>query len=264
MNSSSTVGPVSTLKFIYLNDSFDRSIQFTVANQAFLPSASFSALTCSINILVFANPALKDPAFKFLLLISVSDFAYMFLSIFQIVMVSVCGLNPVICGSTGQFIAQFLYSLVVQFATGICALFSITSEIFLTSQRLCMLCQVKFIKNWTYKTVAPILLIFSVLFNVPFFFLFENKKSPNVYVYKGENYQQWLWESTTFNLTTSGFVLATFLSFFRSLLVVVVLLSLNIVSIIVFRKYMTKKSNLTSIKACKGTLSGNVYVAISL
>jgi hypothetical protein len=230
-----------------VNASFDP--QTLAANSVFnMASVIISAsvtVPIFINIAVFAHPNLKDPAFKILLTVSIVDFVYMIMEFIHAYLDIYCGPKPFMCGSDGQLAALAFDQYIDNYLTSCMAVYSILSEIFLTTQRLFLLQHSNFLKDVKVKIICPIMAVISLIYYTPYFFAFDFVTTDNVYLYKNRTYVEWNLVLNEFGQSPVGSWLLSSLSILRLLLVSVVLLALNIVSVIAFRKYFSKKMHLT-------------------
>lgn len=205
----------------------------------------FSSTTTFFSILVFAHPSMNDPTSRFLLAITVADFTYSFVTVPDILLLSYCGQMPLLCGSTTQF-GVLIYDYIIAYGiTSYCAMFSILGEIFLTIQRLFIILNKSWLKNWTVTYVGPVILAFCIVFYIPYWFILRVQDTGIVYYYKGQYYDSYRLLKTTFGNSYAGAVLLNFVSIVRIVLVLVIMSVLNMITIYVFRKYMNKKALLT-------------------
>jgi hypothetical protein len=235
-----------TTRFVFVDPNFDpRSLVFYSPFIIFETSIlGFSAICAFIVILVCASSNLKDPTYKFILVVAITDCIYMTLLILQLFLDASCTPTPFISSSSAQYITLFLRQLINNCITSSLVLFSILSEIFLSAQRLFLIRGMPFLKNLTVKHVGPILGVISLIYYLPSWFTDNVKPNGIIYSYKGENYTAYTLGMTEFGETSASTWLGTVLDFFRMFLVNIVLLIVNIISIISFRKYMANKSNL--------------------
>jgi hypothetical protein len=63
-----------------------------------LAVSSFSSLCCILNIAVLAHPKLKEPLYKYLLIISAIDFIYLFQFVAGGLLDVLCRPRPFMCG----------------------------------------------------------------------------------------------------------------------------------------------------------------------
>jgi hypothetical protein len=118
-------------KFIYLDADFDLQPLRTPGQLDLLAivMASFSALTNVINIAVFAHPNMKDPTFKYLLVIAIVDFSYMVINFGRGYTIS-CEISPILCGESAQYHAASYNHFIMDYTTSCMAIFNIMSKFF--------------------------------------------------------------------------------------------------------------------------------------
>jgi hypothetical protein len=199
-----------------------------------------------ISIVVFAHPNLKDPAFKILLTVATVDFSYMCLLLLNRVMDMYCEPMPFMCGSNAQLFAFITDQLVNNYLTSSMAIYSILCEIFLTLQRTLLIKNNTLLKNVTVKTVGPIFGIVSLIYYSPYVFAYDFVTTNKVYEYRNQTYVEWNLVANDFGISAAGSWLLSALSIFRTILVLVVLLGLNIVSTVLFRNHFSKRAMLLS------------------
>jgi hypothetical protein len=230
--------------FILVDPNTDLSqfIYYDSIAQMELTLCTFSSICCILNISILASPKLKDPLYKYIMLIACTDLLYFLLIIINNVLDVQCQPVPYLCRSFAQFISFLNDQFSINYLTSCLAVFSILSEIFLTTQRLFLIKNYKYLRSLTWKHVAPVIGLISLIYYSPYWFSYGMTTTGLVYSYKGENYTEWTLDKTEFGKTQASFWLLSSLSIVRTLLVMIVLSSLNVASIIVFRAYIKKKS----------------------
>jgi hypothetical protein len=207
-----------------------------------LTSSAFSLICCAMNVAVLSSSKLKDPLYKFMMLISSVDFLYMVQVVVGIFLEVECLPAPYLCGGDyAQYFASWFYQASANYLTSCLAIFSILSEIFLTIQRLFLIKKLNHLKSLTWRHVSPGIAVISLLYYAPVWFSFTVVPTEVVYSYKGQNYTEWSLASTDIGNTVASSAILTSLQVFRTFLVMVVLLALNIASVFAFQKYMSKK-----------------------
>jgi hypothetical protein len=170
----------------------------------------------------------------------------MILDFLDVVMDMYCEPMPYMCGSNAQFAAFFIDQSLGNHITSSLALYSLLGEIFLTTQRLFLIREVKILKNVTVRTVGPILSSISFVFYLPYWFAYDFVTTGNVYVFKNQTYVERSLALNDFGNSMTGKWLLSTLSIFRILLVIVVLFAVNVVSVFSFRNYFSKKARLST------------------
>ncbi len=116
-------------KFIFVDPNADLSLltQYSHLNRIGLSVSSFSSACCILNIAVLAHPTLKDPLYKFLMLISAADLFYLPQIIVGNFIDVECQAKPYLCGSFAHYFT-WLYELIAfEYLTSCLAIFSILS-----------------------------------------------------------------------------------------------------------------------------------------
>jgi hypothetical protein len=163
-----------------------------------------------------------------------------------------CRPKPFLCGSDAQYFTHLMDWLLYHSFTSCIAIFSILSEIFLSTQRLLMIRGLNCLKSWNVKHVGPVLATVSLLYYLPVWFSYEIKATDLAYVYKNQTFRE-------FDLPMSDAEwLLSSLSIIRIFMVMIVLLSLNILSIIAFNRYLKSKSNLKSASLASKAKNANM------
>jgi hypothetical protein len=224
--------------------------QTLVANSAYniVSAVTTAAMTIPtfISIAVFANPKLKDPAFKILLAVAIVDFSYMSLHFFNTLMDMYCKPMPFMCGSNVQQFSFIANQLIFNYLTSCMALYSILSEIFLTVQRMLLLKNNFVLKNVTVRIVGPVCGAISLIYYSPYWFAYDFITTGNVYVYRNQTFVEWNLVENDFGSSVAGSWLLSALSIIRMVLVLVVLLVLNIISTVRFRNHFSRRVTLVA------------------
>jgi hypothetical protein len=231
-----------------VDQSFDQKalVANTVYNVVSIATTAAMAIPTFISIAVFAHPKLKDPAFKILLTVAIVDFSYMCLLLLNALMSMYCEPMPFMCGSNAQLFAFITDQLIMNYLTSSMALYSILCEIFLTVQRMLLLKNITLLKNVTVRTAGPVFGIISLVYYSPYWFAYDFVTTDNVYVYRNQTYVEWNLVANDFGKSAAYSWLLSALSIFRMILVLVVLLVLNIVSVIFFRKHFSRRVTLVA------------------
>ena len=192
----------------------------------------FGVITNGLSVAVFLSPKLKDPSFKYLLIISIADFIYCGLSTFYFA--NYCNtfyLNRSYETNNFYIIRRYLIC--------VCAFFNLLVEIFMGFDRYMLLLNKRFLKSTSYKWLLPILLLISAIIYAPYLIVYE------IIPYSPNN-------STIYYKTTKsqigkailgqGLVIA--INVVRAILILIVLTTINILIANEFKKrYNLKKQN---------------------
>jgi hypothetical protein len=117
---------------------------------------SFSALTSFMNIAVFVHPKLKDVSYKYMLIISLSNFIY---SLFQLAgtIFTTC----LTCATANTYLTAFFNIYFGLFSSSFLALFRITVQCTVAFNTYCILTNRNWLSRISYKLILPILFIIS-------------------------------------------------------------------------------------------------------
>lgn len=127
----------------------------------------FGAITNGLNILVFLNPKMKDPSFKFMLAISIANFLYnSLLSYGFIIYCDECKLNK-------NFGTQVFKILINNYTASCLTVFVTLVEIYLSIQRYFILINKRYLQNLTIQSVMLTILAISLVYNVPVLFCYD-------------------------------------------------------------------------------------------
>lgn len=194
----------------------------------------FGVVTNGLNIAVFLNSRMKDPTFKYMLAISISNFLYTgLLSYGYVVYCDECTLNK-------SYGTQVFKIIVNNYISSSLAVFSNLVEIYLSMQRYFILTNKNNLQTISYKLVLFILFIVAALYYVNVLFCYDIIKYEYVY----EDQVLFTHHSTALsNYSRSDFGKAITLTFvtMRIVLSTVVLPSINVVNLYLFRKIFKKK-----------------------
>lgn len=193
-----------------------------------------SALANVVNIIVFLNHQLKDTTYKYMLVISISDFVYILLvgleSTYQ------CG---TLCDERKMSLEYQIFTIwFTDFLTSCLAIMNILIELFVSIQRLFIISNKSFFANKSTKTVLVVLFVFSLCYYSPV--LFINYITTNT---NGSN-NTYKIERSEFGESNIGRVIPAILSGVRLFLVVICLSIVNLITFIEFKKHLSKKTNL--------------------
>jgi hypothetical protein len=224
------------------------AVVFTAGEISFISIASVSMLTSLVNVAVFAHPDLKDPTYKFLLVTSVLDIAYLVMAVFSYVYLKCCGDMPCLCGSDHQYKSQFLYILLLDYFTSSLAINSICTEIFLTVQRAYMIRKIGNLATLTVVKVGPVIGVISLVYYLPVWFLEKVVTTGNVYWFNGQAYTEYAIKATDFGSTQFGMSIWYIMSTLRIFLATFVMTTLNFFTISSFRSFLARKSKIVSSK----------------
>jgi hypothetical protein len=232
---------------IYVDSNFDFKplAEFSSTDYEVSITCSFSALTSLFNIIVFSHPNLKDPTFKILLLVSLVDFCYMTLVMYNGTVAAKCDQSPILCGEQGQ-IAGYMGILIVNNYFNSClAIFNIMMEIYLSVNRLLLIQNITLIKDVTVRTVGPIFGSLALIYYLPSLFANRLDKTGKVYVYRNQTFVDYALVLTEFGSSPVGQWVTSAIQILRIVLVVLVIFPINIVSIFLFQKYLSRKMTMT-------------------
>lgn len=122
----------------------------------------FGCLTNGISIAVFLNPQMKDISFKYMLVVSMSDF--MNLALNSYTFMSFCEE----CPQNKYYSTQFHRLYLSRYLAGCFALLSVATEVFLSYQRYMILLNKKQLKLRSHFLIIVILLVISLIIHTPF------------------------------------------------------------------------------------------------
>jgi hypothetical protein len=232
-----------TTIFVDSNFDFKSLTEFSTADLEVLIMASFSTLTSLFNIIVFSHPNLKDPTFKILLLVSIVDFCYMTLTLYDFSFTIKCKPSPILCGEQSQISAYMTSYVVNKYLTSCLAIFNIMMEIYLSVNRLLLIRNITLIKDVTVRTVGPIFGSLALIYYLPSLFANRLEKTGIVYVYRNQTFVDYALVLTEFGSSPVGQWVTSAIQILRIVLVVLVIFPINIVSIFLFQKYLIQKND---------------------
>jgi hypothetical protein len=204
-----------------------------------------------INIIVFMDKKLKDPSYKYMLLLAINNTIYLFMLVFIVFIKcgTVCDVQFAHFYSTNFYVFYFL-----DYFTSCLAINGILIELILSLQRLCLSFQAmksRFLKLFheSFETFALVLFLFSFFYYAPILFLkkivpFKTNNSSIVH---------YRLEETELGKSVYGKVVLITLSIIRLCLATVVLLAINLLTTCKFNRYMTKKTSIFNLKNTKHT-----------
>lgn len=205
-------------------------------------------ITVSINILIFAHPTLKDPTYKLLLTEAFTDLIYL----------SCSALWPLFqYALNAHSLAVVIYSIAIDdYLTSSLAINDILIELFLSVDRLfIILNKSAYLQRLPLTFTIGTLNLASLLFYLPVLFLRKIVEQPERNKYK-------LVLTPYLGQTTFGALIPTILSCVRLFLVMVCLFSVNLVTLVKFRKHIKQRSRLVS-KVNHGKSGGKSKSSIS-
>lgn len=206
---------------------------FTWSSLSKVIVSGFSILTNLINIAVFLHPKLKDTSYKYMLLISISNFFYSLFSFINNI-TSTC----TTCSTIGTFFAAFASLYLSLYAAAVLAFFRTTTECTVALYTYCILTNHAWLtpRVNSYKLIATGMFLFAATL---YSFTLFGISIGGVVDANG---------NTQFSSIRNSFALSQYYSNFsiavnsiRLSLVAFVLTALNILNLIEFRKrYKTR------------------------
>lgn len=134
----------------------------------------FGIVTNSISILVFTNSQIKEPIFKYMLAISISDLIYCSLLCFE--SMSLCDT----CFSETYF-KEFFRLYVLEYFCGCLAIFIILIDLAISTERSMIVVNKECLKKISIKLVLLTFSIISLLYYSPILFSFTIKLKDGTY-----------------------------------------------------------------------------------
>jgi hypothetical protein len=231
--------------FLFINTTApDRKLLQTGTSQVILALRFTAAVFSVLNISVLAHPRLKDPLYKFLLVMSIADCLYSGSLFFLGMFAKYCYAHSV--SATGYFIFLLLYIIISEYLTSSLAFFNIILELFLTGQRIVIISNNvdSCLKTAKFKHVFALLASVSLAVYAPT--LFMNSISAAMVEDTSKNlvYLDYRLVKTEFSLTKTAAAYVTTMNIARMVLVTCVLFILNIIASIKFRAFLKKKFHL--------------------
>lgn len=234
--------------------------KYTV-NIIFTTLRVFSFLTSLVNTIVFLNPKLKNPIYKFLTMMSVSDMLYSFLVLSLSLMVYINYLGDPGCVTLICYYYNYSAFWINEYITTCLAMFSIVLECYLTLQRILVLSETRSpsLKRMLDSAwIGVILFITVVLIHSPLILVFQVKLVSYVkddsrllraMLYSQRNITIGFdITKTQFGNSIWGSMLIKSLSSLRILLVTVVLFALNVCAVCRFKRFFHRKQSLVMSK----------------
>lgn len=197
----------------------------------------FGVITNVINVIVFLNPKLEDPTFKYMLATSVSDIVYLVLTTWNIF--KYCSECPLY----SSFITQVYLIYLNDYLTSSLALFNILVDILISFQRYSILINKAHCLNVPCKWMLLILLTISLAYYFPLVFFKDILVISNTTVSNTSNEYIVKYAATKNKLGVSdvGRILPIAMTVGRIFLGVIVLTLINILNAYEFRKRFSKK-----------------------
>lgn len=191
---------------------------------------AFAILTCFINITVFVHPKLKDPSYKYMLVISISNFFY---TLFQFIytITSTC----LTCATLNSYFVSFFLTYFIIYAAGVLSFFRITVECAVALNTYCILTNRNRLTRISYKLTLPILfLIAASLYSV-----IPIGINIGSFVINGN--AQYTIMPNSFFFSSFYSIWSIFVNSLPLFLIVTVVTTLNVLNVIAFRKrYRTR------------------------
>lgn len=209
-------------------------------NQSVLPLVAipiicvFGVIANILNIAVFLNPKMKDPTFKYMLAISISNFFYAALLCYGfIIYCDECELNK-------SYGTQVFKIIANNYVSSSLAIFSNLVEIYLSMQRYFILTNKNSLQNISYKLVLLIIFLISSLYYINVLFCYDIIKYEFVYQDRVlvTSYSTAL---SDYSRSDFGKIITVAFVMFRIILSTVVLLTINIINLYHFRKRFKQK-----------------------
>ena len=219
-----------------------------------LSICTFGIFTNLINVLVFANPRLKDLIYKYMLIKSINNLIFVILSFLNQFLNS--------CSSCSWSITY--WANVYNIASGLyfqscMALYRVLIEIVISIYIYSILVNRLWLNRVSYKLVCSILFIISLAFYAQKPFVFQILFNPVT-----SSYYVWF---SDFGLTRTSVIINICQGVIRSTLTVIVLTILDVLNVIKFRqrcnvRYNSRKS--VSYSASQSGFNNNTNSSVSL
>jgi hypothetical protein len=207
-----------------------------------------------LNVSVLASPRLKEPLFKYLLVMAVVDMSYSLLVQTLSTVYNLCfPVRTNVCGPGLELTALFLFIIVSDFLTSSLALMNILLEIFLTLQRVIMITNKRSkLRGFSVTRVCWTMFGVSLLLYFPYILMHKIEKVASMPISaeannntilrtsNGSNYH-YRKTMTEFGGSALAFWFRVTVNVIRVFFVVVILSVLNCVAICKFNAYFSRK-----------------------
>ena len=199
----------------------------------------FGVISNSVNIFVFMNHKMKDPSFKYMLAISISNVFYLGINSYWFTFYCQ-GFH------LNKYYLTQIYSLYFsEYFERCCALFSLIVEIFLSYERYMVLLNRMNYRNETHNYVLFILLMIALVYYMPLLIFKEIKNfETNSTVMDNSQASYYHLERTEIGSNSIGKILPIILTSLRLFLNICVLTTFNLLNLYEFRKRYSKIGNL--------------------
>lgn len=192
-----------------------------------------------ICILVFIHPKLKDSTYRFMLANSVAEFCYTLICAF--IMYMYCG--PMCSQNTTSLAAQIYFVWFIEYFTSCLAIYCILIEIYISIKRYLLIINKRILERLSNGLVILVLGVISLIYYAPILFIYKIESYQVVVNNQTQTYYTTM--SSYFGQTEIGKLIPTILSSVRAILVTIVLLIINIVSSLAFKRHMEKKASMS-------------------
>jgi hypothetical protein len=202
-------------------------------------------IKCIINILIFSRKTVlaKSSAFYYLLAMSMwIDLFYLAPLLYLNVMYTLCQSSSTQCGARTQYSSIVIYMFINELISSALALSNILVELFLTIQRLFVIKNKQFMRNWRPRYVISTILIATHIFYIPPM-LRQTIVSQEVYLANATNITEYRYIKSEFGVSQIGMLLPTIWSILRLALCGPILLIASLVSVYYFRVFLSKKKS---------------------
>ncbi len=213
----------------------------------YMPVPVFSILgfiTNALNIAVFLNSKMKDITFKYMLVISISNFFYcVFMSSIMILFCDRCSLNQTYIVQYFRIIVYYYLSYSTHFFVSLC-------EIFVSSHRYLIIRYTTISKKFSDLSVIILLFLFSFLIHLNEIFSYKFVQT-NYYSNLTLN-SVFTTERNEFGLSTFGRIIFSVQAAIKLLISNVLLIAINIGIIYEFNKRIKAKIKTKHIRSSIG------------
>ncbi len=166
-----------------MSDTINTTRFFEFENIPGLFICTFGAATNFCIILVFTSPKLKEPIFKYMLILSISDLVYCSLASVE---------NLARCRTCHFYTSYFrqVYSIyIINYFTSCLAIFNVFIDLVISIERCLIITNNKCLRNVSTKLILSIIFVVALLYYLPMLFIYDIKSSGNNNVYKLETTQ---------------------------------------------------------------------------
>jgi hypothetical protein len=205
-----------------------------------------SMITSILNIIILSNRKLNDSTYKFLMVISISEFFYAGFLLLYSLLYTLCGDEA--CNPVAYYFYLLFFIIISEYVTSCLPFFNILMEGFLTIKRIIIISKKTHLKKCiNSKHLVFGILLLSFLIHTPNIFMY--RITPIRRDFHNATQTFYKMDKTWFGQTKIAKIILISVTLIRLFLSTIGLFIMNIITLNKFTQYMNRKTLLIALKS---------------